>query len=122
VIKVTENKQQKRNVKFEIENGTEFYADEVGVIHNPLKVIFDFRSITPRVDVRNQEYQPLVVKHHVIMMDPFTAKNFLDVLQQNLKNYEQNFGKIKKPAALKKMENKNITVASEKEHAPSYFG
>ena len=27
----------KKKVKFDIDNGREFFADEVGVIHNPLK-------------------------------------------------------------------------------------
>jgi hypothetical protein len=56
----------KKKVKFDIDNGREFFADEVGVIHNPIKIILDFRSITPRIDVRNQDFQPLVLRHNVI--------------------------------------------------------
>ena len=63
-------------VKFDIENGQNFFADEIGVIHNPLRIILDFRSITPRVDIRSQEYQTLVLRHNVVLMDPYTAKNF----------------------------------------------
>src|SRR3989344_5960433 len=40
-----------KKVKFDIDNGQTFFADEAGVIHNPLKVILDFRSITPRIDI-----------------------------------------------------------------------
>ncbi|AJF60880.1 TPA: DUF3467 domain-containing protein [Candidatus Woesearchaeota archaeon] len=111
-------------VKFDIENGQSFFADEVGVIHNPLKIILDFRSITPRVDVRNQEYQTLVLRHNVILMDPYTAKSFFDVLGKNIKNYEKEFGKIEKPSQLKKLEKKAAVKSSKKgnKDSPTYFG
>ena len=92
-----------KKVKFDIDNGQVFFADEAGIIHNPLKIMFDFRSITPRVDVRNQDFQPLVLKHNVVMMDPFTAKNFIEAARQNMANYEKQFGKINKPEALKRL-------------------
>ena len=114
-----------KKVKFDIENGTSFFADEVGVIHNPLKIIMDFRSITPRVDVRNQEYQTLVLRHNVVVMDPFTAKSFSDILLENIKNYEKQFGKISQPKQLKKMQQqKKDGVAKTKSPSPSpsYFG
>jgi hypothetical protein len=109
-----------KKVKFDIENGLSMHADEAGVIFNPLKISFDFRSVTPRVDVRNQEYQTLVLRHNVVTMDPYTAKKFLDILQKNLKNYEKRFGKIEKPDALKKLEKKS-KKKSKKEY-PVYFG
>ena len=111
---------KEKKVRFDIDNGETFFADEVGVIHNPMRVIFDFRSITPRVDIRNQDFQPLVLKHNVVMMDPYTAKTFLDIFSQNLANYEKQFGKITKPKALKKMDKKRSKT--KKEEAPTYFG
>ncbi len=113
---------KEKKVKFDIDNGQNFFADEVGVIHNPLKIILDFRSITPRVDVRNQEYQTLVLKHNTIIMDPFTAKNFSDILKKNIANYEKQFGKITKPESLKKMEKKKKKTAKGKAESPTYFG
>ncbi len=112
-----------KKVKFDIDNGREFFADEAGVIHNPLKIILDFRSITPRIDIRNQEFQPIVLRHNVVIMDPFTAKTFLDLLKKNLANYEKQFGKIKKPYQLKKSEKKGKKKAKGKsDKAPTYFG
>ena len=112
-----------KKVKFDIENGQSFFADEVGVIHNPLKIIMDFRSITPRIDVRNQEFQPLVLRHNVIVMDPWTAKNMLDLLKKNISNYEKQFEKITKPGPLKKVEKKASKKSkSSKKDAPTYFG
>ena len=57
-----------KKVKFDIENGLSMFADEAGIVFNPLKITFDFRSITPRVDVRNQEFQTLVLRHNVVTM------------------------------------------------------
>lgn len=111
-----------KKVKFDIENGVSFFADEVGVIHNPLKLIMDFRSVTPRVDVRNQEFQTLVLRHNVVVMDPYTAKSFADILVQNIKNYEKQFGKIEQPKQLKKMKEKPKAQKKAKGDSPSYFG
>lgn len=118
-----DNKEDKK-VKFDIDNGQAFFADEVGIIHNPLRIMLDFRSITPRLDIRNQEFQPLVLKHNLVMMDPYTAKTFSDILKQNILNYEKQFGKILKPEALKKLEKKNKKNAKKPnlEKAPAYLG
>ncbi|MCM2324832.1 MAG: DUF3467 domain-containing protein [Candidatus Woesearchaeota archaeon] len=113
---------KERKVKFDIENGSSFFADEIGVIHNPLRIILDFRSITPRVDVRNQEYQPLVLRHNVVLMDPFIAKQLLDMLSQNIKNYEKQFGKIEEPKAIKKMQKKTTKKKEPEAESPTYFG
>jgi len=113
-----------KKVKFDIENGQAFFADEAGVIHNPMRIILDFRSITPRIDVRNQEYQPLVLRHNVVMMDPYTAKSLLEALKKNIQGYENQFGKITKPEPIKVMEKKKgkkSTKATDKK-APNYFG
>ncbi|MBD3204496.1 DUF3467 domain-containing protein [Candidatus Woesearchaeota archaeon] len=117
-------KNKRRDVKFDIDNGAEFFAEEVGIMHNPLKFIFDFRSITPRIDIRNKDYQPLVLKHNIIKMDAYTAKNFLDVLKKNIKNYEKKFGKIKKPEVLEKLEKekKDSDKSDSKKDMPTYFG
>ncbi|MBT3465106.1 DUF3467 domain-containing protein [archaeon] len=135
MAKKDQNKQTtvQKGVKFDIDNGPVFAADEVGVMHNPLKMIMDFRNVTPRVDIRNRNFQPIAIKHSVITMDPWTAKNLLDILKTNLNNYEKKFGKIKKPKALEIMEKEmknnskkspNITNLSSKEikDMPNYFG
>ncbi len=113
---------QENKVKFEIDNGQVFFADETGVVHNPLRIILDFRSVTPRIDIRNNEFQPLVLKHNVVMMDPYTAKSFMDILKQNIANYEKQFGKITKPEPLRKLEKKPKKEESMPEKAPAYMG
>lgn len=116
--------ENKKQVKFDIDNGKVFYCDEAAVVHNPTKVILDFRSVTPRVDIRNNEFQPVVIKHDVVMMDVFTAKNFLAVLQENLANYEKTFGKIEKPKSIQKLEkmSKPVKKGNTKTETPNYFG
>lgn len=113
---------EKKSLKFDIDNGQVFFADEVGIMHNPLKIMFDFRSVTPRIDIRNQEFQPIVIRHNVIMMDPYTAKTFLDLLKQNIANYEKQFGKITKPEALKKIEQKSKKEDVKQDNTPAYLG
>ena len=118
--------EEQKNVKVDIDNGNVFFADEIAVIHNPTKLILDFKSVTPRFDVRNSEFQPIVIKHNVVTMDLFMAKNFLASLKENLTNYEKQFGRIEQPKALKKAE-KKAKLAEGKtkgkgEAAPSYLG
>ncbi|MEM3374567.1 MAG: DUF3467 domain-containing protein [Candidatus Woesearchaeota archaeon] len=125
-----ENNEKK--VKFDIDNGNVFFADEIGIIHNPLRIMLDFRSVTPRVDIRNQEFQPIVIKHNVVILDPFMAKNLLELLKQNIANYEKQFGKIKQPEQLRKINRKqkksniknetNIEKNNKNEKTPAYLG
>ena len=120
--KTTSEAKPERNVKFEIDDGTTFYADEVGIIHNPIKLILDFKNITPRVDVRNNEYQPIVIKHNAVVMDLWTGKVFLEGLRENLENYERKFGKIEAPQAIKKAEEEMRKDSRGKRDMPSYLG
>jgi hypothetical protein len=118
------NEKTPKEYKVDIDNGTAFFSDEFGIMHNPLRLIMDFRSITPRIDVRNKDFQPLVLKHNIVMMDMFMAKTFLEILKNNIDNYEKEFGKIEKPAALKKFEKeqKKMSEAVNQKDNPSYFG
>lgn len=115
---------KEKDLKFDIENGPTFHADEVGVVHNPLKFILDFKNITPRIDIRNKDFQPLVLKHNAIVLDPWTVKSFAEALNENIKNYEAKFGKIKtpKPIEIMNKEAKIGTAKGKKEDMPSYLG
>ncbi|PIN70714.1 hypothetical protein COV93_00450 [Candidatus Woesearchaeota archaeon CG11_big_fil_rev_8_21_14_0_20_43_8] len=97
-----ENKQRKLN--FNITDGSLFFADEVAVIHNLAKLFVDFKNTSPRVDIRYNEFQPMVLEHNVIMMDLWTAKQLHKSLGENIGNYEKSFGKIKMPEPIKKSE------------------
>ena len=120
---------EEKKINFDVNNGKVFYSDEISVIHNPMKVFLDFKCTTPRVDVRNNQFQPLVLEHNLIILDPFLAKQLLSILRDNLDNYEKQFGPIKQPEQLekaKKEAQKHIkdanTTKSTKEMHPNYFG
>jgi len=89
--------EEKRRINVSIDhNESGFFTDSVTISHNPSKFIFDFVQVTPRFDrMREEMQQSLVVKHKTILMDPLMAKNILDILGENLKKYEKNFGEIK---------------------------
>jgi hypothetical protein len=90
---------------------------------NPLRITFDFKNISPRFDARNNEYQPIVVEHTTITMDPWQAKEFLKILMAHMENYEKQYGVANKPESVVKFEEmmKNSpTIANEK--VQTYFG
>ncbi len=85
---------EQTNVK--VNHGAQaFYTDAVALFHNEHKFICDFTQTTPRIDqVEGQQQQTVVVSHNTIVLDPVTAKKFLDVLEENIANYENKFGEI----------------------------
>ena len=113
---------EEKQINVSINEGDSMFAHETTVTFNPTQFILDFKSITPRIDMRNKEGHSLVVRHNVIMMDPFQAKGLMDLMKRVLDDYEKRFGKIEKPKQLAKMEKKNKTEKKEKTIAPSYFG
>ena len=117
-----------KKINFDVKNGEAFYTDEISVVHNPMKIFLDFKCTTPRVDIRNNQYQPLVQEHNLVIMDPYLAKQLLSTLQENISNYESTFGTIERPkqmqVAKEKAEEteKKQTETSTGEMHPSYFG
>ena len=101
--------------------GPEFAADEVAVAHSPVKIILDFKAITPRLDMAGQPPRH-VLKHNIVKLDPFLAKDFLDVLKKNIEKYEKNYGKITKPAPIKKAEEAAKKSGNPEAHKQDYFG
>ncbi|MBN1377348.1 DUF3467 domain-containing protein [Candidatus Woesearchaeota archaeon] len=130
--KSNETKKKKSNLtkntgktNLSINQGRLFYSNEVGIAHNPVNFFIDFKSISPRVDIRNRDYTPMVMEHNTIAIDPFMAQELLGVLEDSIKKYENTFGKIKKPKSIDIANNlsKNKKKASaESTHIPSYFG
>ena len=110
-------------VNMNIVEGQEMFAHEVSINFNPTQIIFDFKSITPRIDPRSQKKASLVMRHNVVLMDPFSVKRFNEMLSKALDRFEKDFGKIEKPKALKKLEKQRKDKKEPKEEAaPTYFG
>jgi len=106
-----------KELQFNIDFGKQvFFAENAVVSHSQSKFIMDFTQAIPRFDQLPGLKDPkvtMVVKHNPIMMDPKAAKEFLNVLSENIKKFENKFGEIELPK-------KEITeVAEEKKYQPS---
>lgn len=108
-------------INIEVQNGTEFFADQVSVSHNPLRFVIDFTRTAPRIDSGASSQPRLVMSHNVILMDPYLALEFINVLKENIARYEKRHGKITKPAALRKLE-EEAKKTGKKEARQEYFG
>ncbi len=117
---------QEEKVNLNIIDGDTFFAHELAINFNPMQFIFDFKSITPRVDPRSQTRASISLKHNVVMVDPFHAKKIYNLLEKTLKRYEDEFGAIEKPKALKALEKKQKQKegadGKNEDSIPSYFG
>ena len=113
--------QEGQQINVEVQNGTEFFADQVSVSHNPLRFVIDFTRTAPRIDGNASQQPRLVMSHNVILLDPYLALEFINVLKENIARYEKRHGKITKPAALKKLEDE-ARKAGKKEARQEYFG
>src|SRR3989338_9944856 len=91
------------NFEGEVDVGRDFLAEQVSVSHSPIRFVIDFVRNSPRIDHSGQSTK-LLTSHSVVMLDPYLAREFLSVLTDNIGKYEKKFGKIEKPAALKKFE------------------
>jgi hypothetical protein len=94
-----------------------FFSDNVTVSHSSSKFVIDFSQTTPRFDsFEDKNQQTFVIKHKTLVLDPQFAKIFSNILQQNIKRYEKNFGSIKIPKQKKDKEK------VEKVEATRYIG
>lgn len=116
---------EKQKINMSIMDGDAFFSHETSINFSPTQFIFDFRCVTPRIDARSPT-ATIALKHNVIMIEPYHAKQFLNILSKVVKKYESEFGKIEKPASLEKAEKKKKKIKKTKEgktiESPSYFG
>lgn len=117
---------ESKKVNLSVSEGMETFAHEVSINFNPLQFIFDFKTVTPRVDMRSKENVNLLVRHNVVLADPFHAKKIHELLGEVLEKYEEQFGKIEKPKALLRYEKSNKKkkeiIKGNKTIAPNYLG
>lgn len=116
---------ENKNINVTVNEGESFFAHEVSVNFNPTQFTVDFKNITPRVDMRSKDAPNLVLKHNVVMLEPWHAKLVVEMLDRMLKKYEEQFGKIQKPDAIKKFEKerkKEQKDAQKSVDTPNYFG
>jgi len=116
---------EEEKVNLNISDGDAFFAHELSINFNPMQFIFDFKSITPRVDPRSQTRASISLKHNVVMVDPYHAKRIFTLLDKTIKKYEKEFGAIEQPKALKELEKKKKKEGEsliQQDSIPSYFG
>ncbi len=114
-------------LNFAINDGDSFFANEMSITFGPAQFAFDFKNISPRVDMRNQDgSKTFVMKHNVILIEPFQIKQFAKVLNDAISRYELEYGNIELPAPIRKAE-QELQKLTKKQDAishdvPSYFG
>jgi hypothetical protein len=114
-------------LNFAINDGESFFTNEISITFGPAQFAFDFKNISPRVDMRNQDgSKTFVMKHNVVLIEPFQIKQFAKVLNDAIARYEMEYGKIELPTPIKKAEDqlqkatKQLDATSH--DVPSYFG
>lgn len=116
---------EKQSINMGIDDGDEFFAHETSVNFNPTQFVIDFRCITPRIDPRSKETPFVSLKHNIVMVDPWHAKEIQRVLNSAVERYEKQFGKIKKPRSVEKYLKQKKKVkkeTTEETKTPTYFG
>ncbi|MBR9691649.1 DUF3467 domain-containing protein [Candidatus Woesearchaeota archaeon] len=116
---------EKKSINIGINDGNEFFAHETSVHFNPTQFIIDFRNITPRLDPRAKETPFMVLKHNLILIDPWHAKEVLRILTNTIERYEKQFGRIDQPKAVKKYLKEAKKLKDKKvpkSQTPSYMG
>lgn len=110
-----------KKLNLTVDEGIEFFAHELSINFNPTQFVFDFKSVTPRIDFRSNEQNNVKVRHNVILVDPFHAKMMLPLLQKVVEDYEKRFGEIEKPKAMEAWE-KEPKPEQTSEAKMNYFG
>ncbi|MDY6778365.1 MAG: DUF3467 domain-containing protein [Candidatus Nanohaloarchaea archaeon] len=78
--------------------GESFAADGVAIMFREGRVVMDFRKTAPRVDqIGNEQNQTIVTEHQPVLLDPQAAKVMKQILEDNIEEYEQQFGEIEVP-------------------------
>jgi len=115
---------ENKKINVRIDEGKTFFANEVTVNFNPMQMFFDFRCVSPRVDLRSKEGEiNLSIEHNVVALEPYHAKQIKQMLEKAIDNYEKEFGKIEKPKAIEKLEKKAKKKGTDVKHeVPTYFG
>ena len=111
-----------KKINVSINDGTSFFSHEASINFSPTQFIFDFRSVTPRVDPRSTDSPTIHLVHNVVMLEPFHAKRFHELLGEMISKYEKDFEKIDKPKAIKLVEKRSKKESKAEEVQPNYFG
>ncbi len=79
-------------------------ANQYTLSHQAEKFVLDFKGLFPQFTHDNKPQ--LIINHKTVLLEPYAAKEFLKTMQDNIKKYEEKFGKIKVPQHVKKARKK----------------
>lgn len=83
------------STNFESKTGTSFKPDSYTVIFREGQMVLDFRKTAPRIDKTGENrIQTVVSEHNPVVMRPEQAKYFKNLLEKNIKKYEEKHGEI----------------------------
>jgi len=100
------------------------------VSHAPDRFVIDFKGTYPQFSESNS---PLIlVNHKSVLLDPYMAKEFLRIFEENVKKYEETYGEIKTPETIEKYKSmekdalknseRSVTSTDDSSKKPRYFG
>ena len=116
--------ENKEPINISINDGEPFFAHEMSVNFTPTQFTLDFKCISPRNDPRSKK-PSFLLKHNVIMVEPWHAKMIISVLANVLKKYEDEYGAVKKPKSVEiaeKKQKKAMKATPHETETPSYLG
>ena len=114
---------ENKNVNVSVTEGDAQFCHELSINFNPLQFVFDFKTVTPRVDPRSKDGPVIHIKHNVVMLDPYHTKKMLELLNKVVGDFEKEYGNIAKPKAIEKLEKRMNAKTDEKTvSTPTYFG
>ena len=104
---------------------TPMLSNHQTVSHTPDKFVIDFKNVYSQFAPDNNP-PAIIINHKVVLLDPFVAKEFLNVLAENIRKFEEKFGKIKLPDSVQKARKEMQKVKPEESISttdrPSYMG
>ena len=93
---------EEKQLNVRIKDGDQFFANEIGINFTPTEVVLDFKCLSNIHDIEN--HRALLLRHNPVILTPYHAKSFLEVLTKAVNDYEKRFGDIKKPKEIDKAE------------------
>lgn len=105
------------NRTFKANHNEPFNADSATIIHGKGSVVVDFKQSTPRVDqIEDSTEHTVITEHNAVVLQPQMAKVLLNLLEENIENYEEKFGEIELP----EQDEQNVDTSDDDAHG--YIG
>ena len=99
---------------------TPLFCNQMTISHTPTEFFIDFRLVYPQFAPDNT--QTMMVIHKTILFEPHHLKDVLKIIEENIKRYEKEYGKIKTPDAVKRAKKKKAKSRILTSSVPDYLG